>query len=60
MMEFVTALNGDGNDFGYLSRKCPGISTEKLKAGIFVDPQIRQVIKDSKFTTLMNETESNT
>lgn len=59
MKQFVKALNRDGNCFGYLSRKFPGISTEKLKAGIFDGPQIRQLVKDPQFTTSMNETESN-
>lgn len=59
MKQFVKALDRGGNCFGYLSRKFPGISTEKLKAGIFDGPQIRQLIKDPQFTTSMNETESN-
>ena len=46
MKQFVKALNRDGNRFGYLPRKFPGISTEKLKAGIFDGPQRRQLVKD--------------
>ncbi|KAK5649680.1 hypothetical protein RI129_000709 [Pyrocoelia pectoralis] len=59
MKQFVKALNRDGLCFGYLIHKFPGISTEKLKAGIFDGPQIRQLIKDPQFTASMNEIESN-
>ncbi|KAK4871977.1 hypothetical protein RN001_016101 [Aquatica leii] len=59
MKQFVMALNRDGLCFGYLIRKFSGISTEKLKAGIFDDPQIMQLIKDPQFTASMNEIESN-
>ncbi|KAK4873204.1 hypothetical protein RN001_015233 [Aquatica leii] len=55
----ISALNRDRLCFGYLIRKFPGISTEKLKAGIFDGPQIRQLIKDPQFTASMNEIESN-
>ncbi|GBN34518.1 hypothetical protein AVEN_7101-1 [Araneus ventricosus] len=33
------------------------LSTEKIKAGIFDDPQIRQLIKDPAFLNSMNEAE---
>jgi hypothetical protein len=59
MKQFVKALDKDGLLFDYLSRKFPGISTEKLKAGIFDGPQIRQLVEDSHFTESMNEIESN-
>jgi hypothetical protein len=35
----------------------PQLSTEKIKAGIFDGPQIRQLIKDSAFVNSMNEAE---
>lgn len=58
MKQLGKALKRDRICFGYLSRKFPGFSTEKLKAGIFDGPQI-QLIKDPHFTESMNEFESN-
>ena len=41
MKQFVKALlDKDGPCFVYIGRKMPGISGEKLKAGIFDGPQI--------------------
>lgn len=58
MKQFVKALNKDGPCFEYISRTFPGLSTEKLKAGIFDGPQIRKLVKDLHFTDSMNEAES--
>ena len=49
MKQFVTALNTDGACFRYLCSAFPGMSMEKIKAGIFNGPQIRQLIKDLQF-----------
>ena len=38
--------------------KFPALSTEKLKAGIFDGPQIRQLINDPHFINSMDNTES--
>ena len=35
----------------------PGLSTEKLKAGIFDGPEIRQLINDPAFVVFMSEAE---
>ena len=42
MKQFVKALNKEGNCFEYFCRTFPGLSNEKLKAGIFDGPQIRK------------------
>lgn len=60
MKQFVKALRKDGQCFAYLSKKFPGLSCEKLKAGIFDGPQIRQLIKDLDFIGSMNELEKST
>ena len=39
------------------SRLFPGLTMEKLKAGIFDGPQIRQLIRDPEFENSMNEVE---
>ena len=55
MKQFVIALLGTGNCFNYICRFFPGISNEKLKAGIFVGPQIRTLMNDPGFIAFMNE-----
>ena len=58
MKQFVTALNTDGACFRYLCSAFPGMSMEKIKAGIFNGTQIRQLIKDSQFARHMTKHES--
>ncbi|KAI6653940.1 hypothetical protein LOD99_3116 [Oopsacas minuta] len=49
MKQFVKALNKDGTCFNYLCSVYRGLSSEKLKAGIFDGSQIRKLIKDEEF-----------
>ncbi|GFS93017.1 uncharacterized protein TNCV_532261 [Trichonephila clavipes] len=58
MKQFVKALDTSGKCFNFLSRKFPGLSIEKLKAGIFDGPQIMQLVKDSNFVKSMTKVES--
>ena len=44
MKQFVKALDKQGSCFEYIGHVFPGISTEKLKAGIFDGPQIRKLV----------------
>lgn len=57
MKQFTRALDKDGRCFNYLCRAFPGVTIEKLKAGIFDGPQIRQLIKDTEFENSMNTLE---
>lgn len=57
MKQFTRALDKDGRCFNYLRRAFPGLTIEKLKAGIFDGPQIRQLIKDTEFQNSMNTLE---
>lgn len=57
MKQFVKALNKEGNCFKYICSQFPGLSDEKLKAGVFDGPQIRTLMKDSDFTSHMNSNE---
>jgi hypothetical protein len=50
MKNFVKALPKDGEGFKYLSHKFPAVSEAKMKAGIFVGPQIRELLSDTGFT----------
>lgn len=55
---FVKALNREGNAFLYLRRKFARISEAKLKEGMFVGPQIRELFKDENFETTLSRTEN--
>ena len=58
MKQYVKALDKNGPCFLYVSRKFPGLSNEKLKAGIFDSPQIRLLMKDNYFIHSMNTLEA--
>ena len=58
MKQFVKALDKHGDCFKYICRSFPGLSMEKLKAGIFDGPQIRKLIMDSNFTKCINAAEA--
>ena len=50
MKNFVKQLGkSKSKGFAFLCNKFPNISEAKLKEGIFVGPQIREVLKDPKF-----------
>ena len=54
MKNFVKTLHKNGVAFQHLSTVFPGLSAAKLKDGIFVGPQIREVLKDTDFEELLN------
>ncbi|GFV38923.1 uncharacterized protein TNCV_192911 [Trichonephila clavipes] len=58
MKQFVNALDKSGECFNFLSRNFPRLRIEKLKAGIFDGPQIRQLVEDSNVVKSMTEVES--
>jgi len=49
MKNFVKAVNQEEAVFTYLRENFPRISEAKLKEGIFIGPQIRDLIKDEYF-----------
>jgi hypothetical protein len=53
MQNFVKAMNQEEAAFTYLQEKFPRLSETKLKGGIFVGPQIRDLIKDEYFDRLL-------
>ena len=57
MKQFVKALEKDGDCFKYICMKFPGLTIEKLKAGIFDEPQIRKLMDDANFCNFMNSAE---
>ena len=56
MKQFVKTLDINGECFKYISHAFPGLSEEKKQAGICNRPQIRQLLKDANFVSLMTLT----
>lgn len=54
---FVKAMNNQGEGFLYLKQKFTGLSDEKIKAGIFIGPQIRDLLRDDVFVSKLNTLE---
>lgn len=59
MKQFVKALNKDGRCFNHIVHKLPGVSIQKLRAGVLNGPQIRTLIKDPTFVNSMEQVEAN-
>lgn len=57
MKNFVKAMDKEKPAFKYLKEKFPKISAAKLNEGIFVGPQIRQVLKDEHFDSILEDKE---
>ena len=55
MKQFVKALRLDGKCFQHLLPTFPGLSYEKIKAGVFDGPQIRTLVRDQAFVQAMND-----
>lgn len=55
--QFTRALDKDGDCFAYMCQAFPGLTIEKLKAGIFDGPQIRQLMRDPEFESSMKSVE---
>jgi len=53
MKNFLKAMNQEEAAFTYLWKKFPRLSEAKLKEGIFIGTQIRDVIKDEYFDKLL-------
>ncbi|UYV73058.1 hypothetical protein LAZ67_10001706 [Cordylochernes scorpioides] len=58
MKNFVKAMDRNASGFAYLKQKCSSISDAKIKEGIFVGPQIRELLKDGNFQNSLNEVEA--
>ena len=59
MKQFVNALSTKSDCFKYLCNAFPGITIEKLKAGIFDGPQIRKLMNGRDFIKSMHDLEKN-
>jgi hypothetical protein len=57
MKIFVKVLDTDGQAFTYLRNKFPKLSEAKVKEGIFIGPQTRDVMQDPDFHSTLSNTE---
>ncbi|UYV73527.1 K02A2.6-like [Cordylochernes scorpioides] len=55
---FVKAMDRNASGFAYLKQKNSNISEAKIKEGIFVGPQIRELQQDGNFQNSLNEIEA--
>ncbi|GBL75908.1 hypothetical protein AVEN_234247-1 [Araneus ventricosus] len=58
MKNFVKAMDCGGSGFQYLRLKFPKMSEAKIKEGIFVEPQIRQLMRDLLFESKLTKKEA--
>jgi len=56
---FVKCMDKTGRGFECVRNKFPNVSDAKIKEGIFIWPQIRELMQDKQFGEDLNETERN-
>ena len=59
MKNFVKGMDKLGCGFEYFRNKFPDVSNAKIKEGISIGPQIREMMQDKQFDEDLNETERN-
>jgi len=55
----VKGMDKTGCGFKYVRNKFPNLSDAEIKEGIFIGPQIRELMPDKQFDEDLNETERN-
>jgi len=55
----VKIMDKTGRGLEYLTNKFPNVSDARVKEGIFIGPQIRELTQDKQFDEDLNETERN-
>ncbi|GBM70940.1 hypothetical protein AVEN_111996-1 [Araneus ventricosus] len=58
MKNFIKAMDCGGSGFQYLHLKFPKESETKIKEGIFVEPQFRQIMKDPVLESKLTKKEA--
>jgi len=59
MKNFVKSMYKTGRGFQYVRNKFRNVSDAKIKDGIFMGPQIRELMQGKQFDEDLNETERN-
>jgi len=49
-------MNKTGSGFQYVKSKFPNVSDAKIKEGMFIGPQIRELMQDKEVDEDLNET----
>ncbi|XP_049800441.1 uncharacterized protein LOC126235714 [Schistocerca nitens] len=57
MKQLVKTMDPTGWGFAYLATKFPRLSAAKIKEGVFVGPQIRELQKDANFEACLTDKE---
>jgi hypothetical protein len=57
MKNFVKAMNKDDKGFEYFRENFPKLSDGKVKEGIFIGPQVHEIINDDLLGHLLTQTE---
>ena len=52
-------MDKTGRGFKYMRNNFPNVSDAKIKEGIFIGPEIRELMQDKQFGEDLNETERN-
>ena len=55
----MKGVHKTGRGFEYLRNNFPNVSDAKIKEGIFIGPEIRELMQDKQFDEDQNETERN-
>ncbi|CAK8690383.1 unnamed protein product [Clavelina lepadiformis] len=55
--QFVKALDKGGDAFQFLKNLFPELSEAKVKAGVFIGPQIKKILKSNDFIQMLNDVE---
>ena len=59
MKNFAKGMDKTGRGLEYVRNKFPNVSDAKIKEGVFVEPQIRELMQDIQIHEDLNETERN-
>ena len=59
MQNFLKGMDKTGHGFEYVRNKFPNVSYVKMKEGILIEPQVRELMQDKHFDEDLNETERN-
>jgi len=59
MKNFVKRMDKTSRGFEYVKNKFPNVNDAKIKEGIFIRLQIRELVRDKQFDEDLNETERN-
>jgi len=59
MQSFVEGMDKTSRGFDNVRNKFPNVSDTKIKEGIFIGPQIRELMQDKQFNEDLDENERN-